>query len=78
MLPWWERKAEEGAAFVLKHEKWMGFVTGVMRVAQRAFVRKGVLNLPDWLNPAAGRQLPHLAKRSFRQMWQSGELEQKQ
>lgn len=77
VLPWWERKAEEGAAFVLKHEKWMGFVTGVMRVAQRAFVRKGVLNLPDWLNPAAGRQLPPLAKRSFRQMWQSGELEQK-
>ncbi|MCZ6633461.1 MAG: LutB/LldF family L-lactate oxidation iron-sulfur protein [bacterium] len=78
VLPWWERKAEEGAAFVLKHEKWMRFVTGVMRVAQRAFVRKGVLNLPDWLNPAAGRQLPHLAKRSFRKMWQSGELEQKQ
>ena len=77
VLPWRERKAEEGVAFVLAHEKLMRFVMGAVRLAQRRFVYDGSLNLPDHLNPVPGRQLPGLAKRSFREMWRSGELEDK-
>ena len=77
MLPWWERKAEEAMAFVLGREKLMRFVTSAVRLAQRPFVREGILNLPRFLNPALERQLPGLAWRSFREMWKSGELEDK-
>ena len=77
VLPWRERKMEEGAAFVLGHEKLMRFVTGAMRLMQRPFLNGNSLNLPKWLNPVVERQLPGLAKRSFRKMWRSGELEDK-
>jgi L-lactate dehydrogenase complex protein LldF len=78
VLPWGERKMEEGAAFVLGHEKLMRFVTGTMRLMQKPFLNGNSLNLPKWLNPVVERQLPGLAKRSFRKMWRSGELEDKQ
>ncbi len=77
MLPWWERKAEEAMAFVLGREKLMRFVAGAVRLAQRPFVHEGTLNLPRFLNPALDRRLPGLAGRSFREMWRSGELEDK-
>ena len=76
-VPWSERKAEETGAFVLKHEKLMRFMTKAVRLAQRPLVRNGRLRLPQRLNPALERQLPALAKRSFREMWKSGELEGK-
>jgi hypothetical protein len=76
-IPWGERKAEETGAFVLKHEKLMRFMTSAARLAQRPFARNGKLRLPQRLNPALERQLPALAKRSFREMWKSGELEEK-
>ncbi|MCZ6678760.1 MAG: LutB/LldF family L-lactate oxidation iron-sulfur protein [Candidatus Poribacteria bacterium] len=77
VLPWRERKTEEGAAFVLRHQKLMRFVSAAVRLAQRPFVRDDVLNLPGPLNPTPGRQLPGLAKHSFREMWKAGELEDK-
>ncbi len=77
VAPWRERKVEEAGAFVLGHEKLMRFMTGAVRLAQRPFVRDGALNLPSRLNPVLERQLPALAKRSFRDMWKSGELEEK-
>ncbi len=77
MRPWWERKLEEAAAFVLKHEKLMRVVAKTMRLAQWPFVHDGVLNLPRPFNPTGERKLPGLARRSFREMWQSGELEEK-
>ena len=76
-IPWRERKTEEAGAFVLKHEKLMRFMTSAARLAQRPFSRDGKLRLPQRLNPALERQLPALAKRSFREMWKSGELEEK-
>ncbi len=78
VLPWRERKAEEAVAFVLGREKLMRFVAGAVRLVQRPFVREGRLNLPGFLNPALERQLPGLSGRSFREMWASGELEDKQ
>ena len=77
VLPWRERKAEEAAAFVLGREKLMRFVAGAVRLAQRPFVREGRLNLPGFLNPALERRLPGLSRRSFREMWASGEVEDK-
>ena len=75
LLKWSQRKAEEAAALVLKHEKLMRFVTGAVRLVQRPFLRQGSLRLPGRLHPAPGRRLPGLAPRSFRQMWKAGELE---
>lgn len=76
-IPWRERKAEEAGAFVLKHEKLMRFMTNAARLAQRPFLRNGKLRLPQRLNPVLERQLPALANRSFREIWKSGELEEK-
>ena len=74
-LPWVERKAEEVGAFVLGHERLMRFMMKAVRLAQRPFARNGILRLPQRLNPSLERELPILSKRSFRDMWKSGELE---
>jgi L-lactate dehydrogenase complex protein LldF len=74
ILPWPERKLEEAAAFVLGHERLMRFVTGVLRVLQLPLAGNGGLRLPRRLNPAGERQLPALAKKSFREMWEDGEI----
>ena len=77
VLPWRERRVEAGAAKVLGHQKLMQFLTAAARLAQRPFVRDGTLHLPSRLNPVLERQLPALAKRPFREIWKSGELEDK-
>lgn len=77
VIPWRERKVEEAVAFVFGHEKLMRFTANAARLAQWPIVRDGFLNLPGRLNPALKRRLPGLAKRSFHEMWRSGELEDK-
>jgi len=77
VLPWWQRMAEKAAAAIMRHEKSMDLVTGAIRLAQKPFVRDGALKFPRRLHAAFGRQMPGLAKRSFREMWQSGTLEDK-
>jgi L-lactate dehydrogenase complex protein LldF len=62
LVPPLERWAEQTAAFVLGHEKLMRYGTNMGRL-----IPLPVLNVN-------GRKLPQLAPRSFRQMWQSGEL----
>ncbi len=64
-----ERFVEGSAAFVLAHERLMRFSAILLRLGQRLFMRNGRLNLPKSLNPLPQRQLPHLAKKSFREMW---------
>jgi L-lactate dehydrogenase complex protein LldF len=75
VLSWPQRKVEKAAAFVLKNEKLMGFLSGAARLAQRPFVSGGTLKIPAPFNPAGDRRLPGLAKRSFRQLWAAGALE---
>jgi len=74
ILPWTERKLEEAAAFVLARERLLRFVAGALRLLQRPLVGNGRLRLPRRLNPAGERQLPALAKKSFREMWEDEEI----
>jgi hypothetical protein len=68
-MPWPERMMEETAAFVMAHERLMRFSTAFLRLGQKLFMRNGRLQLPKALNPLPQRQLPHLAQKSFRDMW---------
>lgn len=70
VLPWSERAAESTAAYILSHQKLMRLTTAVLRFGQRFFMRNGRLNLPQPLNPLPQRNLPHLAKKPFRDLWQ--------
>lgn len=72
LLPWHERKAEELAAYLLGSAGRLNFFTKIGRLGQRPFQQDGALHLP--LRPGDGRALPALAAKSFRQMWQDGEL----
>jgi hypothetical protein len=69
VLRWHERKLEEWAAWVLGHARLYRALTGLARIVQRPLVREGRLRLPRRLNPAQERDLPGLAARSFRSMW---------
>lgn len=74
ILPWHERKLEEAVGWVLTNEHMMKLATGIGRLAQRPWVKKGKFNPPQSLVPDLGRELPSLAKKSFRQMWRDGEV----
>ncbi|MBN1679231.1 MAG: iron-sulfur cluster-binding protein [Anaerolineae bacterium] len=69
MLTPQERLLENAVAFVLRHPRLYRALTGLGRIFQRPLARGGLLRLPRRLNPAGERQLPALAKRSFRSMW---------
>jgi L-lactate dehydrogenase complex protein LldF len=73
ILPWYEHLAEIGAATIFEHERLMRLTTAVLRLLQRPFIRNGQLRLPARLNPTPGRQLPHLAKTPFRDLWKEME-----
>ena len=75
VMPYRERFAERSAAFVLGHERLMRLVSAILRVLQRPFVRGGGLRLPGRLHPTGQRDLPSLAPRPFRDIWD--ELEEK-
>jgi L-lactate dehydrogenase complex protein LldF len=74
VLPWRERMAESSAASVLEHEQLMRWTTGALRTLQKPFTDEGHLRLPNRLNPTSQRELPALAKKSFREMWKDGEV----
>jgi hypothetical protein len=69
IIPRTERFAESSVAFVLSHARLYRVLTGLARVFQRPIARRGSLRVPRRLNPVGDRQLPALAKRSFRDMW---------
>lgn len=69
IMPWHERKMEETAASVLGSERMMNVVAGVLRMGQLPFAENGRIQLPVFNTP-----LPALAPRSFRQLWQAGEV----
>jgi L-lactate dehydrogenase complex protein LldF len=69
IMPWYERWGEEVIGVVLSHTRLYRTLTGLARVLQRPLVRRGSLRLPRRLNPAGERDLPALAPRSFRSLW---------
>ncbi len=75
IVNWRERAAERTVAFGMGHERLYRMGAGAARLLQAPMARDGQLNLPEKLNPAQDRRLPALAPRSFREIWQSGELE---
>ncbi|MDX1613606.1 MAG: lactate utilization protein B [Candidatus Promineifilaceae bacterium] len=76
LLSWPERVAENAAAEVLKREWLLRWTSRLLRLLQRPFAREGHLRLPGSLSSAAGRPLPALAEKSFRQLWQEGALDE--
>jgi len=75
IMPAGERVAEGAAAFILDHERLMRMARGALSHLQRPVVGDGHLQLPGRLNPAGGRRLPALAEKSFRQLWEEGEVD---
>jgi len=74
LLPWHERLAEETAAATLARKRVMGLSGKALRVLQRPFAKGNHLHLPERINPGNGRKLPALAKKSFHQLWEDGEV----
>jgi hypothetical protein len=74
-MPWHERTLERAAARVLGSERTWGRITNLLRFFQRPLAKDGSIRLPARLNPAGPRQLPALARKSFRDMWQDGEVQ---
>ena len=69
-----EQVGERAAAFILNHERLLRLARSALSQGQRPLARNGKLKLPPALNPAGRRALPALAPRSFRQLWEDGDL----
>ena len=65
---------ERFVAWLLRHERIYRISTRLARWVLRPFSRHGYLQLPYWLNPAKERRLPALAPRSFRDLWNKGQV----
>ena len=63
-LPWRERAAEQGAAFVLEHERLLRTLRTLLRPFFNAAAGTSSLH-----KLTAGRQLPSLPAKTFRQLW---------
>ena len=76
LLPWWESMAERAVALGMANGSIYQLGTSLARRVQTPLVKNGQLNLPAKLNPGQARKAPALAKRSFHDIWKSGELDQ--
>ena len=74
ILPRPERAAERTAARVMASPRLYRLAARLLRQGQRPLRQGGHLRLPPQLHPAPGRELPSLAPRPFRAIWQD-ELE---
>jgi len=74
ILPWYDRVVERLAASLLASSRRWSFLADLARRLVRPISRNGSLRLPGRLNPAQPRNLPTLSRRSFRAVWQDGEI----
>jgi L-lactate dehydrogenase complex protein LldF len=63
---------ERAVAFVMDKPRLWGMATGMARIGQRPFLKDNQLQLP--IDIIGKRKPPHLQQKSFRQMWQDGEI----
>ena len=75
IMPARERAAEGAAAFILNHERLLRVARGALSHLQRPLRDGQQLKLPERLNPAGRRRVPALADKSFRQLWEEGEVD---
>lgn len=69
-----EALLEGGVSLAMRNEQVWALVMGLGRWGQRPLLKNGQLTIPDRFNPAGERQLPSLAKKSFRDLWRDGEV----
>lgn len=69
-----EALLEGGVSLAMRNEQVWALVMGLGRWGQRPLLKNGHLAIPDRFNPAGERQLPSLAKKSFRDLWRDGEV----
>lgn len=69
-----ETVLEGGASLAMRNEKLWAFIMGLGRWGQRPLRQNDHLHIPTPFNPVGARQLPSLAKKSFRDLWQDGEV----
>jgi L-lactate dehydrogenase complex protein LldF len=74
ILPWYDRVVERLAASLLASSRRWSLLADLARRLVRPISRNGSLRLPGRLNPAQPRNLPTLSRRSFRAVWQDGEI----
>ncbi len=72
IIPFYERWAEQAAARAFGGTRLLRWASGLLRLLQRPFARHGRLRLPGGLHPAGKRDLPALAAKPFREIWQAG------
>lgn len=64
---------ERAVAFVMDKPRLWHIATGFARIGQRPFLKDNQLQLP--LDIIGKRKPPHLKEKTFRQMWNDGEIE---
>lgn len=64
---------ERAVAFVMDKPRLWQMATGMARIGQRPFLKDDQLQLP--LDVIGKRKPPHLQQKSFRQMWQDGDID---
>ena len=64
---------ERAVAFVMDKPRLWKMATGIARIGQRPFLKDDQLQLP--IDIIGKRKPPHLKQKSFRQMWQDGDVD---
>jgi L-lactate dehydrogenase complex protein LldF len=66
--------AEKAVSRLMGNTRMWNFATGLARIGQRPFLKDDQLQLP--IDIIGKRKPPHLKQKSFRQMWQDGEIKE--